>query len=69
MSVYCACTDFLLVCARLLGLSYRDVNALLFFVVWPALTTVLVVVVTVQGVQLQRRRALRATRALAGDAR
>ncbi len=56
MSVYCVCTDFILVCTRLLGLSYRDVNALLFFIVWPALTFVLLIVVVAQGLQLRRAR-------------
>jgi hypothetical protein len=42
---YAACVDFLLQAARLLGVSYRDANALLFFVVWPAVTAVLVLLV------------------------
>jgi hypothetical protein len=56
LGIYCACVDFMLQLAALLGISYRDANALLFFVVWPVITLVLLAIVLVQ------RRALRATR-------
>jgi hypothetical protein len=59
LAIYCACVDFMLQAARIFGFTYRDANALLFFVVWPAVTVVLVVVVIVQRVQErtpQRRR-------------
>jgi hypothetical protein len=44
-AAYCACVDFMLHAARLFGFTYRDANALLFFVVWPAVTIALVAVV------------------------
>jgi hypothetical protein len=55
-AVYAACVDFLLKAAALAGVSYRDANAFLFFILWPLVTIALVVIVLVQGVQLRRRR-------------
>ena len=54
LAAYCACVDFMLHAARLFGFTYRDANALLFFVVWPAVTVALIAVV------LWQRRILRA---------
>jgi hypothetical protein len=59
LAAYCACVDFMLHAARLLGFTYRDANALLFFVVWPAVTIALVAVVIWQRAtvkKLERRR-------------
>lgn len=53
-SLYIACTDFILAMTHLLHISYRDANALLFFIVWPAVTLALLATVIVQGVQLVR---------------
>lgn len=58
-SIYIACTDFLLAISHVFGISYRDANAFLFFVIWPVVTVVLVAVVLVQAVVLMRRRAPR----------
>lgn len=55
-AVYAACVDFMLQAARLLGVTYRDTNALMFFVLWPAVTAALVVIV------LRQRRALHRAR-------
>ena len=63
MAVYTECVDFLIKAAQLLGVTYRDSNAILFFVLWPAITLALVIVVLVQG------RALRAARELAASRR
>lgn len=60
--VYAACVDFELRAAALFGVSYRDVNAGLFFVLWPAVTLLLVVIV------LWQRRALAACVAGEDDA-
>lgn len=49
MALYAACVDFLLQAGLLLGITYRDGNALLFFVLWPALTVVLLCVVLWQA--------------------
>ncbi len=51
--VYCACVDFELRLAKLLSISYRDVNAGLFFVLWPLVTVGLVALV------IHQRRVLR----------
>jgi hypothetical protein len=56
-AVYVACVDFLLALARLCGFTYRDANALLFFVVWPVTTLVLAAWWTIERALL--RRALR----------
>lgn len=54
-AIYAACVDFMLQLAALLHISYRDANALLFFVVWPLVTALLALVVTVQAIALRRR--------------
>ena len=53
LAIYCASVDFMLQLAAMLHITYRDANALLFFVVWPAVTCTLVATVWLQ------RRALR----------
>lgn len=57
-AVYAACVDFLLVLARDFGISYRDANALFFFVGWPLVTIALVAWAIVERVRLgiARRR-------------
>ena len=56
--VYAACVDFLLVAAHLLGITYRDANAALFFILWPLVTLVLIGVVLGQAWRLRRLRRL-----------
>jgi hypothetical protein len=56
LGIYCACVDFLLRAAALLGITYRDANALLFFVLWPMTTLVLLAVVCGQAVTRARLR-------------
>ena len=55
-SIYIACTDFLLAVSHIFGISYRDANALLFFIIWPIVTIALFAVVLVQAVSLMRVR-------------
>ena len=55
-AVYAACVDFMLHAASLFGMTYRDANALLFFVVWPAVTLGLLLVVVWQAFVLRRLR-------------
>jgi hypothetical protein len=55
-AVYAACVDFMLQLAKLLHVTYRDANALLFFVVWPGVTVVLGAVVVWQHLLLRRAR-------------
>ena len=47
-AIYAACVDFMLKSAALFGFTYRDANALLLFVVWPAVTLLLAAWVVVQ---------------------
>lgn len=42
-AIYAACVDFMIRIANLFGITYRDANALMFFVLWPLVTTALVV--------------------------
>jgi hypothetical protein len=56
LMLYAACTDFLIVVAQQLHLSYRDSNALLFFVLWPLVTALLAVIALVQRALLYTRR-------------
>ncbi len=53
-ALYAACVDFMLQSARLLGVTYRDTNAGMFFVLWPAVTVGLGVVVLWQRAALRR---------------
>lgn len=55
-ALYAACVDFMLHAARLLGVTYRDANALLFFVLWPAVTAALALWVGWQAAALARLR-------------
>ncbi len=54
LAIYAACVDFMIRAAALAGATYRDANAFMFFVLWPAVTVALLVVVTWQAVVLQR---------------
>jgi hypothetical protein len=53
-AIYAACVDFMLQAARLFHVTYRDANALLFFVLWPAVTVGLAALVTWQHLLLRR---------------
>jgi hypothetical protein len=55
-AVYAACVDFLLALARLCGFTYRDANALLFFVLWPVASLVLAAWWAVERALLRRAR-------------
>ena len=54
LAAYTLCVDFELALGKLLGVGYRDVNAGLFFVLWPAVTVGLVLTVWAQGRTLRR---------------
>ena len=53
-AIYAACVDFLLQASSLIGISYRDANSILFFVLWPFVTLVLIVTVLTQAIALRR---------------
>lgn len=56
VELYWYCVDFVINAANLTGLTYRDLNAMLFLVVWPVVTVGLVGIVVYQGVILRRLR-------------
>jgi hypothetical protein len=53
-AMYAACVDFMLHAAHLFGITYRDSNALLLFVLWPGVTVGLAALVLWQRVTLRR---------------
>ncbi|MFO0642805.1 MAG: hypothetical protein U0183_26485 [Polyangiaceae bacterium] len=53
---YVACVDVELALGRALGLSYRDINAGLFFVLFPLATLALGATVVGQGLRLRGLR-------------
>lgn len=55
LQIYAACVDVELHAAQVFNVTYRDVNAFLFFILWPALTVVLLGVVIWQAILLRRR--------------
>jgi len=48
------CTDFVINLANLLDLSYYDLNALIFCVIWPLVTVLLIVMNLVSWVKLKK---------------
>lgn len=56
IAAYAACVDFMLRVANLFEVTYRDVNAGMFFLLWPAITLLLLLAVLVQAVMLLLRR-------------
>lgn len=56
-AVYAACVDFMLRAAERLHITYRDANAAMFFLLWPAVTLILGGIVIWQRVALHRARA------------
>ncbi|MGB1247244.1 MAG: hypothetical protein ACPG4Z_00055 [Chitinophagales bacterium] len=42
--IYMYCTDFVINLANMLGLSYYEINAMIFCVIWPLLTLILLIV-------------------------
>jgi hypothetical protein len=51
--VFVYCTDFIINTANLLNISYYEVNALLFVIIWPLLTVGLFVGVILQRMQIR----------------
>lgn len=54
--IYAACVDFMIRSANMLGVTYRDTNGAMFFIVWPAVTASLFVIVVVQRLAIWRLR-------------
>ncbi|MFO0586372.1 MAG: hypothetical protein U0441_02470 [Polyangiaceae bacterium] len=57
LAIYAACVDFMIRAANLFGVTYRDTNAFMFFVLWPAVTIALIVIVLAQHRTLKRLHA------------
>lgn len=54
ISLYVYCTDFTINIANLLSISYYDVNAMIFCVLWPVITILLISIYIVQKIRLKR---------------
>jgi hypothetical protein len=52
--IYIYCTDFTINLANLLSISYVDVNAIIFCVLWPAITILLISIYVTQKIRLRR---------------
>jgi hypothetical protein len=52
--LYWYCVDFMVNAANLLELTYRDTNSLMFFVIWPAVTVMLLATVVFQRIRIWR---------------
>lgn len=54
IKIYVYLTDFTITMANLLGITYEDFNALLFCIVWPVFTFLLLVLFVWQWWKLRR---------------
>ena len=54
IDLYVYCTDFTINLANLLLISYYDVNAMIFCVLWPAITIMLTSIYIIQKIRLRR---------------
>jgi hypothetical protein len=50
--VYVYCTDFVINLANLFSVSYYEINALLFCILWPAVTVILLLIFIMQKIRL-----------------
>ena len=53
--IFIYCTDFIINLTNLLGVSYYEVNALFFVIIWPLLTIALVVLNISQRIVLRKQ--------------
>lgn len=58
-SIYVYCTDFVINLANLTGLSYVEVNAIIFCFLWPVITLVLLGSIIWQRRKLKRLKVLK----------
>jgi hypothetical protein len=54
IKIYVYLTDFTITMANLLGITYEDFNALLFCIIWPVFTFLLLVLFVWQWWKLRR---------------
>jgi hypothetical protein len=50
--VYIYCTDFVINLANLFSVSYYEINALIFCILWPAITVILLTICIMQKIRL-----------------
>lgn len=54
--IYVYCTDFIINLANIFGLSYYEINALIFCVIFPLFTAILTFVYILQKVRLRKTK-------------
>ncbi len=59
--VFTYCTDFVINLSNLMGLSYYEINTIIFIILWPLLTVFLGVLLIVQKVRISRLKRRKAT--------
>ena len=52
--IYNYCTDFVINIANLTGLSYFEINALIFLIIWPTVTMLLILLYIIQRIRLRK---------------
>ena len=57
-SIFQGCVDLLLWLAAMTGTTYKEINVIIFCVIWPLLTLGLVALCLVQRAQIRRLRRL-----------
>lgn len=55
-SLYAYCTDFTINAANMLGLSYFEINAFLFVILWPAVTVILLISYLILKIRLNNKK-------------
>lgn len=51
--IYCYCTDFVINVANITTLSYYEINAIIFCVLWPLITITLIFIYIIQRIRLK----------------
>ena len=55
-AIFDACVSLLVFLANQLGMTYKAINVLIFVVIWPALTLLLIAIVILQQLKIRRLR-------------
>ncbi len=56
IGIYVYCTDFIINIANILSITYYDVNAMIFCILWPTVTVILTLIYIIQKIRLRRLR-------------
>jgi len=54
ITLFVYCTDFVINVANLLALSYYEINALIFCIIWPIVTIILLVIYFILRIEYRR---------------